>query len=148
MLTETKRELKRRRKHPGGDDSCTWVVKERKDYAAVACSSLLEMSNVVAVLEGLERIQIRAKVFSASEHLNQTTMEAWKAEATLVLTLHYCQHETRDGEAGGNTRVVSFASHQSHQLGWAAKLGDEKCLAVGNPGCNESTGETARRGGS
>ena len=71
----------------------------------------------------------------------------WKAEATLALTLHYCQHETRDGEAGGNIRVAQqLASHQPHQLRWTAKLGDEKRLAVGDAGCNESTGETARLG--
>ena len=65
------------------------------------------MGSIVGVHRGVEeafkagRTHTREKVFSVVEHPDQNTMGTplgKKAEATLALTLHYGQHETRDGE--------------------------------------------------
>jgi hypothetical protein len=86
------------------------------------------------------------KVFGVVEHPDQNDMGTplgEKAEAKLALTLHYGQRETRDGEVREKRSVLA---HQSINLG-GGQAGTEKCLALGDLGCNR-TDETVRRGGS
>ena len=105
------------------------MVGGEKIMAAIGCSPLLEKSDVVGnrgrtvvvfgwfeeglrkfgegsrkVRGGFEGAHIRAMGLQrkrASTPKHDGSAMGWKTEATLALTLHYCQHEIWDREAGG-----------------------------------------------
>ena len=71
-LTETDVDMSAGARNLGGDGSRTWAVEGGK----ILPRSLVVRSSKRVVLGGLERIHMHAKVFSASEHLDQNTVEA------------------------------------------------------------------------
>jgi hypothetical protein len=83
------------------------------------------------------------KVFSA----NHRNAMGWKAEATLLPTLHIVnmkhEIERREGgyHGGTTTCIASTASIQTD-----AKQGYENCPRVGDLWCGGSTSRTVRRG--
>ena len=124
------------------------MVEGGKIMAAIGCSLPLEKSDVVGnrgrtvvvfgwfeegsrkVRGGFEGAHIRTMGLQrkrASTPKHHGNAMGWKTEATLALTLHYCQHEIWGREAGGEFEGRAASCIASTASTWmAAQAGGGK----------------------